>query len=251
MATESGAAVLSVEGCRLLLGDQGWEFADAHADDIEAHWERRLEDNPGFFNGTIYLTRGAEVEDGVLSARVFATEFKNFLYWRETGYIDRSVTDVFGSALIVSADGAVILGRQREGHINAGLAYCPGGLVDMRDVLSDGSVDILGSIRRELVEETGLTTSSLVNVPGFLVTRLGQQMSVAAEFRSPLGTALLTQRIADYLDADPQSELADVVAIASIEEAASVSMPSFMHPLLRSYFGGQRPGVRDPSHLLG
>jgi 8-oxo-dGTP pyrophosphatase MutT (NUDIX family) len=240
--TEAHAAVVAVEECRLLLADEGWEFAEAHARDIEAHWERRLEDNPEFFNGTIYLTRGAEVEDGVLSARVFATDFKNFLYWRETGYGDRSVTDVFGSALIVSADGAVILGRQRDGHINSGLAYCPGGLVDTRDVLRDGSVDILGSIRRELGEETGLTTGSLVEAPGFLVTRLGQQMSVAAEFRSPLSAALLTERIADYLDADPRSELADVVAVASLDESASVAMPSFMHPLLRAYFGGLRPG---------
>ncbi len=105
--TEAHATVVAVEECRLLLADEGWEFAEAHAHDIEAHWERRLEDNPEFFNGTIYLTRGATVEDGVLSARVFATDFKNFLYWRETGYGDRSVTDVFGSALIVSADGAV------------------------------------------------------------------------------------------------------------------------------------------------
>ena len=240
--TEGGGAVVAVEECRLLLADEGWDFADAHAHDIEAHWERRLEDNPEFFNGTIYLTRGAEVEDGVLSARVFATDFKNFLYWRETGYGDRSVTDVFGSALVVSADGAVILGRQREGHINSGLAYCPGGLVDTRDVLTDGSVDILGSIRRELGEETGLTTGLLAETSGFLVTRLGQQMSVAAEFRSPLSTPLLTQHIADYLDADPRSELADVVAVASLDEAAAVPMPSFMHPLLRAYFGGLRPG---------
>jgi 8-oxo-dGTP pyrophosphatase MutT (NUDIX family) len=240
--TEAHATVVAVEECRLLLADEGWEFADVHAHDIEAHWERRLEDNPGFFNGTIYLTRGATVEEGVLSARVFATDFKNFLYWRETGYGDRSVTDVFGSALIVSADGAVILGRQREGHINSGLAYCPGGLVDTRDILADGSVDILGSIRRELGEETGLTTGSLVEGPGFLVTRLGQQMSVAAEFRSPLGTDELTQRIAEYLDADPRSELADVVAVASLGEAASVAMPGFMQPLLRAYFGGLSPG---------
>ncbi len=126
-------------------------------DDISAYWEHRLDQNPDFFNGTIYLTRDAKVEEEVFSARLFATDFKNFLYWRENGYGDRAVTDVFGSALIVSADGAVLLGRQRDGHINSGLAYCPGGLVDARDILADKYVDILGSIRRELYEETGLT----------------------------------------------------------------------------------------------
>jgi 8-oxo-dGTP pyrophosphatase MutT (NUDIX family) len=238
---EGLSVVAWVEECALQLAQEPWEFADAHAGEIEEHWEHRLEDNPGFFNGTIYLTRVAVVEDGVLTARVFATEFKNFLYWRETGYRDRTVTDVFGSALIVSADGAVILGRQREGHINSGLAYCPGGLVDARDVLNDGSVDILGSIRRELGEETGLLGGSMREAPGFLVTRFGQQMSVAAEFHSPLGTDGLTERIAEYLDADPRSELAEVVAVGSLEEAAKIAMPGFMHPLLRAYFEGRRP----------
>jgi 8-oxo-dGTP pyrophosphatase MutT (NUDIX family) len=235
-------SVVAVEECRLVLSEEGWDFAEAHADDISAYWERRLDQNPDFFDGTIYLTRDAKVEEGVFSARLFATDFKNFLYWRENGYGDRAVTDVFGSALIVSADGAVLLGRQRDGHINSGLAYCPGGLVDARDILADKYVDILGSIRRELQEETGLTAGDAVELPGFILTRLGQQISVAAEFRSPLDAAELRERILVYLSADPRSELVDMEVVPSLEASQSLAMPGFMHPLLRAYFGGLRPG---------
>jgi 8-oxo-dGTP pyrophosphatase MutT (NUDIX family) len=233
-------SVVAVDECQLVLSEGGWDYAEAHAEDINAYWERRLDDNPDFFNGTIYLTRSAKLDGDVFSARLFATDFKSFLYWRENGYGDRTVTDVFGSALIVSADGAVILGRQRAGHINSGLAYCPGGLVDARDVLADGFVDILSSIRRELYEETGLTAGDAPEVPGFLLTRLGQQISVASEFRSALNAEELSGRIMDYLSADPRSELVDIAVVTSLDEAASLAMPSFMHPLLTAYFGGLR-----------
>lgn len=235
-------SVVAIEECRLILSGERWEFAQARQDDIDAYWERRLDDNPDFFNGTIYLTRSAKVEGDVFSADLFATDFKNFLYWRENGYGDRTVTDVFGSALIVSADGAVILGRQRVGNINSGLAYCPGGLVDARDVAADGYVDIRRSIRRELHEETGLEARDVEDVPGFLLTRLGQQISIAAEFRSALAGDVLRERILDYLSADPRSELVDVDIVSSLDATRSLAMPDFMHPLLTAYFGGVRSG---------
>ncbi len=99
--------------------------------------------------------------------QLMPVEFKSFLYWKEHGYPDTSVRDTFGSALIRSAEGHILLGRQRAGNINAGLAYLPGGFIDGRDVAADGSIDIAASVAREVAEETGLGAGDIERMPGF------------------------------------------------------------------------------------
>lgn len=225
--------VQEIDRCRLKSAPGDWIFAREHAGAIDAHWQQRQAANPAMFNGTIYILGDGSVRDRVLSGSLWATEFKAFLYWKDRDYPDSSVRDVFGSALIQSAEGHVLLGRQAKGNLNAGLSYLPGGFIDTRDVDTDGYVDIAASVAREVTEETGLDPAMLERNPGFLLTQAGQLSSIAVRFRSHLGSRELREAILRHLSSEPEPELADIVIVRGPEDCASLPMPSYARVLLR------------------
>ncbi len=219
-------AVLKVKRCRLAVEPGSWDFAERRAREIDSHWQRRVEELPGVFNGTVHLMRRHAISDGVLDGAFVRADFKSYLYWRDRGRPDCGTVDAFGSALIRSADGAVMLGVQRRG-INAGLAYPPGGFIDERDVKSDGAIDIEASIVRELAEETGLTLGDVERTEGFYATFTGRLLSIGIEFRSRLATADLTSLIARHIAGEEEPELARIVAVRSSADAAPIAMPRY------------------------
>jgi 8-oxo-dGTP pyrophosphatase MutT (NUDIX family) len=168
----------------------------------------------------------------VLSGRFLRTDFKSFLYWRESGWPDRSVMDAFGSALILSSDGHALLGRQRAGNLNSGLCYPPGGFIDVGDVRPDGTIDIEASVAREIAEETGLAAPSIQRADGYAITISGPVLSIAVPFRSPLpGPALLAQA-SHHISADPGGELGCVVLALPGDGNAALPMPDYARALL-------------------
>lgn len=224
--------IAMIDCCQLTVAPSAWAFATQHQTDIDAHWARRRAENPGFFNGEIFMLAGHGLDDGVFSGELLRTDFKSFLYWRETGHPDPGVKDCFGSALLRSAEGHILLGRQRAGNINAGLAYLPGGFIDARDVHPDGTIDIEGSIAREVAEETGLDATELERVAGLILTATGPMISIAAEHRSRLGAAALRARILAHIATDPQSELTEVVVVTSRRDLDGLAMPAYASILL-------------------
>jgi hypothetical protein len=231
-------SVRRVADCVLRADAYDWPFAKGEAAAIDAHWSRRKAEQPGFFNGRVLMMTAASMQtssDGSqFSATLFEADFKSFLYWRETGHRDRTVRDAFGSALILSAEGYILLGRQHAGNINGGLAYPPGGFIDRRDIGSDGTIDIVASTAREVAEETGLDEGDLDPRGGLWLTTGGIQVSMAKEFRSPLEADALRARILERLAADPDPELADICIVRSIADIAALGdgVPDFARVLV-------------------
>jgi 8-oxo-dGTP pyrophosphatase MutT (NUDIX family) len=233
------ARVTYVEACDLTVSDETWVFARDNAAAIDVHWERATLANPSYFNGRIYVLAHSQLEDGVFSGQLIAAEFKAFLYWKETGQTDTSVCDVFGSALIRSGDGAILLGRQRAGNLNAGLVYLPGGFIDPRDRDDDGRVDIRGSVLREVEEETGLKARTLAVSDGFLITTVGQQVSIAVEI---VGDGDADQMMAFMREAvayEAAPELDEIVAVRTVADLDPLPMPEFAQVLLRHVLAGR------------
>ena len=227
--------VRRMQSLDLAVDDARWSYAENHREAIDAHWKIATAFNSNFFNGTIHVVTHLATEGANAKARFMATEFKNFLYWRDEGFpAEANVRDGFGSALIRSKEGHVILGRQRPGNINEGLAYLPGGFIDTRDVDAKGRIDIFASVARELREETGLSEADLVQGEGILLVEAGAHVSLAVPYVSSLGSAELAERIAAFIAADPDPELAQAVVIEGPGGIEGLPMPHYARVLLNS-----------------
>jgi NUDIX domain len=234
------ANVRWIKCCALHVGDGIWRYARSNAAAIDRHWDAARLNNPGYFNGVIHLIDEMTVADAGLSARLLRTDFKSYLYWRDHGFEEAGVLDGFGSALIRSADGDIILGQQRPGNINAGLSYLPGGFIDARDAAPNGTIDLAASVWRELAEETGLGQGDLVAGDGFYLTCDGAQVSLALPVTARLSTRDLKDKIDQHLAADPDPELAGVVAVRDFSDIHGLAMAPYARVLVSYLLGDAR-----------
>lgn len=220
----------------LRVDDSRWPYAVANSAAIDVHWRRRLADNSAFFNGVIHLLHAHEFDGASFSGRLLRTDFKSYLYWRDQGFPECGVRDAFGSALLRSADGRILLGRQSPGHINAGLTYLPGGFIDQRDVSATGEVALVASVAREVDEELGLPAGTFAPSPGAVVTMIGPLVSLAIELRASLGAEDLLSMARHNIARQTAPELEDVVAVAAAADLVGLAMPDYARLLLTQLF---------------
>ncbi len=228
--------VLRFRTCRLTVTTDAWPYAVAEADAIDRHWQRRSSENPALFNGVIHMLRTATVEADHFDGAFLRTNFKSYLYWREQGFPAAGIRDAFGSALLRSREGHVLLGRQGGGNLNAGQAYLPGGFIDHRDVAANGAIDIDGSILRELHEETALEPAEFEVRPGYIVTFSGPLLSIGLELQSSLDAATLRTRILSHIAREKNSELTDILIVRSPSDLEGQAIVPYAAQLLEWLF---------------
>lgn len=217
-----------------------WSFAREHSGEIAAHWLKLTADKPAMFNGRVMLQHRATIEGGVFRASYFAADYAAFLAWRDFGQPAPAIRNGFGMAALRAADGAFLLGRMGEHTANAGKVYFAAGTPDLDDVRPDGSLDLAGSVTRELCEETGLSLEEIVVaeswdaviVPG----RVAFMRPVLIDLPAEAARALMLERIASQ--AEP--ELSDMVIVRNLADCAAYDMPPFMTAYLAHIFGQHR-----------
>ncbi len=208
---------IRVARCALALSGEPWSYAARRREAIATFWQRTRAERPKLFDGPVHVLITHALDGDTLRGTFARTDFKSFLYWREHG-AEAPTRDGFGSSLIRAADGAVLLGRQSEGHLNSGFAYPPSGLIEPADTAS-GTIDIDTNIARELEEETGLKRADLERRAGYVVTFAGPLVSIAIEWRSPLPAEALRAQILAHVARQHEPELADVVIVRTPAEA--------------------------------
>ncbi len=231
----AGEGVFRVSLCALSVVPGSWRFANENRAAIDAHWDACRAANPAYFNGAIYVLSGFRLAEGRFQGELLRTDFKSFLYWRDLGWpLAAGVRDCFGAALIRSGDGAVLLGRQAKGHLNAGQAYLPGGFIDDRDVGADGSIDMTASALREVEEETGLAVCDLEVLPGLIVTVAGPSVALVVEMSSALAATDLRAEMLARIARQPDPELADVVILRHAPAIDDPGLAPYARVLLRA-----------------
>lgn len=205
--------------------EQSWRYAEEKAEAIAAYWHKRQAANPKFFNGRVFMMTEAGVEGGVLHGSVTETDFAASLYWREHGFEDADVVDLFAAAIIRCADGALIYGRQSPGHVNGGFAYPPSGFLDLKDVRSDGAADLAASAAREALEETGISDFSAE--PGFLLVRQGPYLCAGFVLHSPLSSGEFLEKAGALIKAQDDAELEALMALKHKADIAAYPMRDY------------------------
>jgi hypothetical protein len=231
---ENGVKVIS--RCTLKVVDDGWPFANQHAENIEAHWQKAKVSNPSYFNGVVYLTKDIQFTGTEIRGSLIRTNFKSHLYWRSLGFPEAGVVDAFGSALIRSSDGQFMLIMQLPGNVNHGFAYLPSGFIDANDVLPDGTVDIGRNVEREIVEEIGETGGDLERGDGFIVARAGPHLSFAIPFYLPMTSEEFVARVAHHNATSDDPELEAVIPVGRLEDLEGLKVLPHARALLEALF---------------
>jgi 8-oxo-dGTP pyrophosphatase MutT (NUDIX family) len=244
MQSASDFPCTRIEALDLRRGEGHWEFEDSRRAEIAAHWRECCAREPSLFDGRVLLAHEWSLAGGVFTARFIDAGFSAFLAWRDWGYPDASVKNVFGSPLLISADGAVLFGRMGAHTANAGWVYPPCGSLEPEDVLPDGRVDVIGSAARELREETGLLMEEAED-RGRLLVFDGPRIAVAQLLRSQMDEAALAARIQAATARQARPELAEVLFFRRIEDARGCEMPPFARALLHEVLEGRAPAPCD------
>ena len=214
-----------------------WGFARDRADEIATHWEKISAGKPAMFNGRVMLQHRAAIEGGVFHAGYFEADYAAFLSWRDFGLPPPAIRNGFAMAALRAADGAFLLGRMGDHTANPGKVYFAAGTPDREDARPDGTLDLAGSVTRELCEETGLTLDEIavderwtaVIVPG----RVAFMRPVGIDLPAGEARELMLARIAQQ----DEPELSDIVIVRNLADCAAYDMPPFMTSYLAHIYG--------------
>lgn len=214
-----------------------WDFARENGAAIAGYWAKISDGKPAMFNGRILLQHRAAIEDGVFHARYFETDYAAFIAWRDFGLPGQPIRNGFAMGALRAADGAFLCGRMGGHTVNAGMVYFAAGTPDRSDLREDGTVDLAGSVVRELQEETGLTEAEIsvgegwdaVLTPG----RVAFMRPVTIALPAEEARALMLSRIARQ----EEQELDDIVILRSAADCDRYRMGVFMKPYLAHIFG--------------
>jgi len=214
-----------------------WAFARLEQARIEAHWKQLVATNPALWNGDVLICHDLQVAEGHLEGRFLTTSFASFVAWRDWDWPDRSMRNCFGSAVILSNDGALIYGRMSQATLNPGRVYPPGGSLEPSDIKSNGTVDVRGSIERELEEETGLLAAE-AETGEWLAVFDGQRLALAKPYRFELTATAMEERIRNYLAHAEEEELEGVEIIRSSSQIDS-RYPGYAAEIARYFLDGE------------
>jgi 8-oxo-dGTP pyrophosphatase MutT (NUDIX family) len=226
--------IFRVETLDLSVAPFAWPFAQARADEIAAHFAQVQREKPKLWNGRILLGRAPSFDGTHFSAHYFEAEFASFLAWRDWGCPDREVFNGFGMGALRTSDGAFLLGEMGTDTSNAGRIYFPAGTPDLDDV-SDGKLDLAGSVMREIEEETGLLPADYRAAPHWDCVVSGAAIALMRTLQLDLPGEEVRARIEANLARQEHPELAAIHLVRSRRDLTS-TMPLFVTAFLEMQF---------------
>jgi 8-oxo-dGTP pyrophosphatase MutT (NUDIX family) len=229
--------IVALDTVEAVVEPYDWAFARQNEAAIAAHWATISAGKPAMFNGRIMLQHRAAIADGVFRAGYFETDYAAFMTWRDLDHPGPVVRNGYAMAALRAADGAFLCGRMGDHTANGGKVYFAAGTPDRDDLRPDGTLDLAGSVTRELCEETGLTLDEVEVGEGW--TAVIMQGRVA--FMRPVALAWAAEEARDIMlsrigrQAEP--ELSDIVIIREAADCDGLDMPPFMRRYLAHIYG--------------
>jgi pyridoxine kinase len=230
-------SVFHVDRLDLSFAPQPWAWADQHRTEIDAWFADMCRTKPALWNGRVLLMHRQVIEHGGLRGEFLETDYASFIAWKHWGRPHAGVRDCFSAAAIQSSDGAFLLGVMGEHTFNAGKAYFPCGTPDANDII-DGKIDLEHSVRRELLEETGLAMDDFTPEPGWTMVVDGSLIGQIKVLRARESAKALHARILAFLRREKKPELADIRVVYGPGDFDQ-AIPRFVTAFLASRFATQ------------
>jgi 8-oxo-dGTP pyrophosphatase MutT (NUDIX family) len=228
-------SVTRVDRLDLRFEPKPWTFADQRRAEIDVHFAAAQRANPRFWNGRVLIMHDYEMTGGVLRGAFLETDYASFHAWLNWGRPACGAFDCFGSAAVLGSDGAFLLGRMAAHTANAGRIYFPCGTPDPSDI-RDGVVDFDHSTARELLEETGLDAAQFAAEPGWTIVEEPARVVAYRILRAGEPGAMLRDKVAAHIAAEPGSELA-AVTLARGPADLVPAMPEYVTAFLTQFWG--------------
>jgi 8-oxo-dGTP pyrophosphatase MutT (NUDIX family) len=219
--------IIALDRVEIAVEPLTWQFAVRRRDEIERHFARLQSERPELWNGRMLLLSRYEIRDGTLSGVCFETDYANFLAWRDWNSPDPAVYNIFAAAALRAADGAYLVGEMAPHTASAGALYFPCGTPEPADVDAGGALDLAGSLRRELREETGIDVGALKAEPGWTLVRDRGFMGLMQRVTAVENAHELRSRIMRYLASEQQPELSDIRIVRGPDDL-DPRMPRFV-----------------------
>jgi 8-oxo-dGTP pyrophosphatase MutT (NUDIX family) len=229
------APVSRVEARRL---DEPWEWAGANRDLVAGHWQCLTGANPALYNGRVLVRTRQERLGTTLVLDYVETDYASFIAFRDHGFPDPSSGNGFALAALRAEDGGWLLGEMGSHTANPGKIYFPAGTPDPDDVLPDGTVDLAGSVLRELAEETGLTIHDVTVTESWTAVFAGARTALMRDVHIGGSAEAARERIRAFLAREKEPELADIRIVRAPGDIDADAMPPFMQAFLHSRFDG-------------
>ena len=214
-----------------------WPFAEERRDEIAAHFAEKQRERPKIWNGRVLVGRDPVFTDGHFAATYFETDFASFLAWRDWGFPGAPVFNGFGMGALRTSDGAFVMGEMAQHTANAGRIYFPSGTPDLDDVRG-GTLDIPGSVIRELEEETGLTAAHYRAEPDWHCVVTGPTIAMMQVLNLDMSGEEARARIEANLAREDEPELSAIHLVRGIGDLTP-TMPRFVTAFVEQQFASR------------
>ena len=245
-APADGLTVAAVDRIDARLAPEPLSFRPEERAAIDAYFAGRKAANPALWNGRVLLLAAHRFEGRRLVACYGEADYAALLWLLagETAHPRLRVSFAMGA--LRGADGGFVMIRMAEWTANAGRIYFAASTPDPSDIGPDGRVDLEGSVRRELTEETGLTAANITLAPGWTALHDARRLALLREVRAHEGAEALAARIRRFGAREQRPEFDEVLVVRGPQDLADG-----MSPLIRRYLAqaweagnGNRTGDR-------
>jgi 8-oxo-dGTP pyrophosphatase MutT (NUDIX family) len=208
---------IRIRRLELAFAPRPWPFAEERRADIARYFGGLQQAKPALWNGRMLLLHHHAVEGDVFRGGYLETDYASFVAWRDWGFPDTTVTHCVALGALRASDGAFLLGVMNAHTLNAGKVYFPAGVPDPSDIV-DGMVDLDGSVRREVAEETGLDGDAYAAEPVWHSVLARSAIAHFKLLQARESAPVLRERIRAHLAREAQPELADIRIVRGPED---------------------------------
>ncbi|WP_137137125.1 hypothetical protein [Rhizobium sp. FKY42] len=228
----------SISAVDVIVEDGPHSLWQAHRAEIEAQWAVESRANHHLFDGPILLQESIIQHGDRLLATARMTRFSTLLWWRRQQ--DRArIRLLFGAAIPVSTDGSAIVIRMAPHTANAGRICFAAGSLDPSDVV-EGYCNVIGSMNRELKEETGLDVSNATDLGQLSAAYSNGRCIVFRAVYLPWSDAEILDRVTVHMNGETLSEIDAVYAVKPDSwSSLANSMDDLTRVAVKSVFSGR------------